>query len=73
MCLIGAELSEQMNGKASVLSEAARFVKDMLSQIKHMRTENTTLLSESQYVSVLISGSFASLEMLPIFSLFNVL
>ncbi|KAH0690643.1 hypothetical protein KY289_018001 [Solanum tuberosum] len=43
------ELSEQMNGKASVLSEAARFVKDMLSQIKHMRTENTTLLSESQY------------------------
>ncbi|WMV21839.1 hypothetical protein MTR67_015224 [Solanum verrucosum] len=46
------ELSEQMNGKASVLSEAARFVKDMLSQIKHMRTENTTLLSESQYLSV---------------------
>lgn len=50
-----------MNGKASVLSEAARFVKDMLSQIKHMRTENTTLLSESQYVSVLISGNFAQL------------
>lgn len=46
------ELSEQMNGKASVLSEAARFVKDMLSQIKHLRTENTTLLSESQYLSV---------------------
>ncbi|XP_059303591.1 transcription factor bHLH47 [Lycium ferocissimum] len=46
------ELSEQMNGKASVLSETARFVKDMLSQIKHLRTENTTLLSESQYLSV---------------------
>ncbi|CAN4086363.1 unnamed protein product [Withania somnifera] len=46
------ELSDQMNGKASVLNEAARFVKDMLSQIKHLRTENTTLLSESQYLSV---------------------
>lgn len=59
-----------MNGKASVLSEAAKFVKDMLSQINHLRTENKTLLSESQYVSVLISGDLASLEMLPIFSLF---
>ncbi|XP_009770548.1 transcription factor bHLH47 [Nicotiana tabacum] len=46
------ELSEQMNGKASILNEAARFVKDILSQIKHLRTENTTLLSESQYLSV---------------------
>lgn len=46
------ELSEQVNGKASVLSEAAKFVKDMLSQINHLRTENKTLLSESQYLSV---------------------
>lgn len=46
------ELSEQTNGKASILNETARFVKDMISQIKHLKRENTALLSESQYLSM---------------------
>ncbi|XP_016456462.1 transcription factor bHLH47-like [Nicotiana tabacum] len=46
------ELSEQTNGKASILNETARFVKDMISQIKQLKRENTALLSESQYLSM---------------------
>ncbi|XP_059290601.1 protein IRON-RELATED TRANSCRIPTION FACTOR 3-like [Lycium ferocissimum] len=45
-------ISEQTNGKASILSETARFVRDMLSQIKHLKRENTALLSESQFLSM---------------------
>ncbi|XP_057791988.1 transcription factor bHLH47-like [Salvia miltiorrhiza] len=46
------ELSDQNNGKASVLIEASRTVKDMQDQIKCLKKENATLLSESQYVTV---------------------
>jgi FtsZ-binding cell division protein ZapB len=44
------ELTDQNNGKASILSETTREVKDMLSQIECLKKENITLLSESQYV-----------------------
>ncbi|KAL4566529.1 hypothetical protein LXL04_030645 [Taraxacum kok-saghyz] len=51
--LAGAlELSEQNSGKASILGETTRAVKDMIDQIKSLKKENATLLSESQYVMV---------------------
>ncbi|KAI3686492.1 hypothetical protein L1987_80170 [Smallanthus sonchifolius] len=51
--LAGAlELSEQNSGKASVLGETTRVVKDMIDQIKSLKTENAALLSETQYVTV---------------------
>ncbi|KAL0421920.1 UNVERIFIED_CONTAM: Transcription factor [Sesamum latifolium] len=46
------DLSDQNNGKATVLIEAARMVKDMLVQIECLKKENAALLSESQYVTV---------------------
>ncbi|KAL0335611.1 UNVERIFIED_CONTAM: Transcription factor [Sesamum radiatum] len=45
------DLSDQ-NGKATVLIEATRLVKDMLVQIECLKKENAALLSESQYVTV---------------------
>lgn len=50
-----AELSDQNNGKASMLVAATRTVKDMLDQIERLRKENATLLSESKYVTHLNS------------------
>lgn len=51
--LAGAlELTEQNSGKASILTETTRVVKDMFDQIKSLKKENATLLSESQYVMV---------------------
>ncbi|PWA77712.1 basic helix-loop-helix (bHLH) DNA-binding superfamily protein [Artemisia annua] len=51
--LAGAlELSEQNSGKASILGETTRVVKDMVDQIKSLRKENAALLSESQYVTI---------------------
>ncbi|PIN23925.1 hypothetical protein CDL12_03351 [Handroanthus impetiginosus] len=46
------ELSDQSNGKAFILIEATRMMKDMLAQIECLRKENSALLSESQYVTV---------------------
>ncbi|CAJ1944071.1 unnamed protein product [Sphenostylis stenocarpa] len=40
------------NGKASILCEAARLLKDLLSQIQSLKKENVTLLSESHYVTM---------------------
>ncbi|KAD0423218.1 hypothetical protein E3N88_44285 [Mikania micrantha] len=51
--LAGAlELTEQNSGKASVLGETTRFVKDMIDQIKSLQKENAALLTETQYVTV---------------------
>lgn len=44
------ELNHQNNGKAFVLCEATRFLKDLFAQIECLRKENASLLSESQYV-----------------------
>ncbi|XP_071703098.1 transcription factor bHLH47-like [Rutidosis leptorrhynchoides] len=46
------ELADQNSGKASILGETTRVVKDMLDQIKSVKKENAALLSESQYVTV---------------------
>ncbi|KAJ0241676.1 Transcription factor bHLH47 [Hirschfeldia incana] len=45
------ELNEQNSGKASVLCEATRFLKDVFGQIESLRKEHTSLLSESNYVT----------------------
>nr|XP_043607109.1 transcription factor bHLH47 [Erigeron canadensis]XP_043607110.1 transcription factor bHLH47 [Erigeron canadensis]XP_043607111.1 transcription factor bHLH47 [Erigeron canadensis] len=46
------ELTEQNSGKASILGETTRVVKDMLDQIMSLKKENAALLAESQYVTV---------------------
>jgi len=46
---VGIDLNEN-NGKASILCETARLLKDLLSQIESLKKENVTLLSESHYV-----------------------
>ncbi|CAA7401888.1 unnamed protein product [Spirodela intermedia] len=40
------------NGKASVLGDAARLLRDMLSQVESLRRENTSLATESQFVAM---------------------
>ncbi|KAK8692951.1 hypothetical protein V6N13_070552 [Hibiscus sabdariffa] len=40
------------NGKASILCEATRLLKDLFSQIESLKKENASLLSESHYVSI---------------------
>lgn len=45
------ELSEQNNGKASILNETIRLVNDTVSQIQTLRKENANLLSESHYMT----------------------
>ncbi|KAF5933697.1 hypothetical protein HYC85_029868 [Camellia sinensis] len=44
--------SQQNNGKASILGETTRLLKEMHAQIEGLRRENAALLSESQYVSI---------------------
>ncbi|KAI4336010.1 hypothetical protein L6164_014589 [Bauhinia variegata] len=46
------ELSQQNSGKASILCEATRLLKDLLGQIEFLKKENESLLSESHYVSM---------------------
>ncbi|KAL7190500.1 hypothetical protein ACSBR2_022724 [Camellia fascicularis] len=43
--------SHENNGKASILSNATRLLRDLLAQVDCLKRENTTLLSESHYVS----------------------
>ncbi|KAG8652461.1 transcription factor bHLH47 isoform X2 [Manihot esculenta] len=46
------ELTQPNNGKASILSEATRLLKDLLGQIEGLNKENASLLSESRYVTI---------------------
>ncbi|CAL1368277.1 unnamed protein product [Linum trigynum] len=46
------ELEQPNNGKASILNEAARLLKDLVVQIDALKKENMSLLSESHYVTV---------------------
>ncbi|KAK9925990.1 hypothetical protein M0R45_023246 [Rubus argutus] len=46
------ELNQQNTGKASILCEATRLLKDLLGQIKSLRNENVSLLSESNYMTI---------------------
>ncbi|CAL0330631.1 unnamed protein product [Lupinus luteus] len=46
------DLNEQNNGKASILCETARLLKDLFCQIESLKKENVSLLSESHYVAM---------------------
>ncbi|KAM1238346.1 hypothetical protein ACFX2I_039076 [Malus domestica] len=46
------ELNQQNSGKASILSEATRLLKDLFGQIKCLQKENASLLSESNYMTL---------------------
>lgn len=46
------EPSRQNNGKASILGDAARLLRDLLAQVECLRKENVALLSESHYVTL---------------------
>ncbi|KAL6994219.1 hypothetical protein U1Q18_012327 [Sarracenia purpurea var. burkii] len=43
--------AHQNNGKASILSNTIRLLRDLLAQVDSLKRENTALLSESHYVS----------------------
>ncbi|KAL6183122.1 hypothetical protein ACLB2K_044533 [Fragaria x ananassa] len=45
-------LNQQNTGKATILCEATRLLKDLLGQIESLRSENVSLLSESNYMTV---------------------
>ncbi|XP_022768486.1 transcription factor bHLH47-like [Durio zibethinus] len=42
--------NQQNNGKASILCEATRLLKDLVGQIESLKKENASLLSESHYM-----------------------
>jgi hypothetical protein len=50
LLVMGIDLNEPNNGKASILCEASRLLKDLLCQIQSLKKENVSLLSESHYV-----------------------
>ncbi|KAK3120468.1 hypothetical protein QOZ80_9AG0688170 [Eleusine coracana subsp. coracana] len=45
------DLDRQNSGKASVLGDAARVLRDLLTQVESLRKEQSALLCERQYVS----------------------
>ncbi|KAG2247652.1 hypothetical protein Bca52824_087280 [Brassica carinata] len=44
-------MNQQNSGKASILCEATKFLKDVFGQIESLRKEQTALLSESNYLT----------------------
>ncbi|KMZ57459.1 hypothetical protein ZOSMA_85G00210 [Zostera marina] len=45
------EPTRQNNGKASILGEATKLLRDLVVQVESLKRENVTLLSESRYVT----------------------
>ncbi|XP_077214130.1 transcription factor BHLH062-like [Tasmannia lanceolata] len=46
------EPARQNNGKASILGDAARILRDLLAQMECLKKENAALLTESHYVTI---------------------
>ncbi|XP_014495709.1 transcription factor bHLH47 isoform X2 [Vigna radiata var. radiata] len=46
------DLKEQNNGKASILRESIRLLKDLFSQIESLKKDSVSLLSETHYVTM---------------------
>ncbi|XP_068637940.1 protein IRON-RELATED TRANSCRIPTION FACTOR 3-like [Aristolochia californica] len=46
------EPTRQNNGKASILCDASRLLRDLLMQVESLKKENASLLTETHYVSV---------------------
>uniref|UniRef100_A0A8R7Q4R1 Iron-related transcription factor 3 bHLH domain-containing protein n=1 Tax=Triticum urartu TaxID=4572 RepID=A0A8R7Q4R1_TRIUA len=64
LCAVGDQLNDlfvelssmldhdrQNSGKATVLGDAARVLRDLITQVESLRKEQSTLLTEHQYVS----------------------
>ncbi|MQM11164.1 hypothetical protein Taro_044068 [Colocasia esculenta] len=47
----GGEPTRQNNGKATILGDASRFLRDLLAQVESLRRENAALATESRYVT----------------------
>jgi len=45
------EPARQNNGKASILGDATRILRDLIVQVESLRKENVALVTESRYVS----------------------
>ncbi|KAF3794168.1 Transcription factor [Nymphaea thermarum] len=45
------EPARQNNGKATILSDATRILRDLLTEVDHLRKENAALLTESRYIT----------------------
>uniref|UniRef100_A0A453AIP6 Iron-related transcription factor 3 bHLH domain-containing protein n=1 Tax=Aegilops tauschii subsp. strangulata TaxID=200361 RepID=A0A453AIP6_AEGTS len=50
--IIFAEADRQTNGKACILTDTTRILRDLLSQLESLRKENSTLQNESHYVTM---------------------
>ncbi|KAE8786401.1 transcription factor bHLH34 [Hordeum vulgare] len=48
----------QNSGKATVLGDAARVLRDLITQVESLRKEQSTLLTECQYVSFEILSAY---------------
>ncbi|XP_068643368.1 protein IRON-RELATED TRANSCRIPTION FACTOR 3-like [Aristolochia californica] len=46
------EPTRQNNGKASILCDTCKLLRDLLMQVKSLKKENATLLTETHYVTV---------------------
>ena len=69
-----AEADRQNNGKACILTDTTRILRDLLAQLESLRKENSTLQNESHYVSCFYSGNLCLIHhILPFFSELNAL
>ncbi|CAN6484629.1 unnamed protein product [Victoria cruziana] len=48
---LALEPARQNNGKATILADATRILRDLLAQVDHLRKENAALLTESRYIT----------------------
>lgn len=51
-CVCFTEPTHQNNGKASILGDATRILRDLLAQVECLKRENEALVTESHYVSI---------------------
>ncbi|XP_010257057.1 PREDICTED: transcription factor bHLH47-like [Nelumbo nucifera] len=49
---ISLEPARQNNGKASILGDSTRLLRDLLAQVESLKREHAALLSESHYVTI---------------------
>jgi len=52
------DLDRQNTGKATVLGDAARVLRDLITQVESLRKEQSALVSERQYVSFQIQALY---------------
>jgi hypothetical protein len=53
-----SETDKQNNGKATILGDTTRILRELLSQVDALRKENAALVKESHYVKKIMSILF---------------